>query len=336
MKLLVYSAKKFEVPYLERANKNNHHVVFTHRALDSETAHQAVGFDAISIFSGDDASLTVLEKLRDFGVKYISLRSAGYNNIHIKCAKRFGFKVANAPDYSPYSIAEHAVALLLALNRKIVLANSQVHQYNFLQDDLLGFDLNKKTVGIVGVGKIGAVMVKIMHGFGCTILANDLVQDATLIKDYGIQYVEMEELLKNSDIVSLHVPLTHDTHYFIDEGQFKAMKKSALLINTARGAVVNTTALIKALEKKKIAGYATDVYEKEIGVFFKDHSTSGDIKDDLLKQLLSMPNVLLTPHQAFVTKEALANIADITFYNIDCWAKGKESKNELGYETMIS
>lgn len=336
MKLLVYSAKKFEVPFLERANKNNHHVVFTYNALDSETAHQAVGFDAISIFSGDDASLSVLEKLRDFGVKYISLRSAGYNNIHLKCAKRFGFKVANAPDYSPYAIAEHAVALLLALNRNIVLANSQVHQYNFLQDDLLGFDLNKKTMGIVGVGNIGAIMAKIMHGFGCTILANDLIQDAKLVKDYGIQYVGLEELIKKSDIVSLHVPLTHDTHYLIDEAQLKAMKKSALLINTARGAVVNTKALINALEKKKIAGYATDVYEKEKGVFFKDHSKAGNIEDELLKQLLSLENVLLTPHQAFVTKEALANIADITFYNIDCWAKGKESKNELGYVTLIS
>lgn len=336
MKLLVYSAKKFEVPFLERANKNNHHVVFTDKALDSETAHKAVGFDAISIFSGDDASLTVLEKLRDFGVKFISLRSAGYNNIHLKCAKRFGLKVANAPDYSPYAIAEHAVALLMALNRKLVLANSQVHQYNFLQDNLLGFDLNKKTIGIVGVGNIGAIMVKIMHGFGCTILANDLVHDTSLIKDFGIQYVDMEELLKKSDVVSLHVPLTHDTHYLIDEPQLKAMKKNALLINTARGAVVHTKALISALDKREIAGYATDVYEKEKDVFFKDHSRTGDIKDELLKQLLSFDNVLLTPHQAFVTKEALANIADITFYNIDCWEKGKESKNELGYETLIS
>jgi D-lactate dehydrogenase len=336
MKLLVYSAKKFEVPFLERANKNNHHVVFTHKALDSETAQQAVGFDAISIFSGDDASLTVLEKLRDFGVKYISLRSAGFNNIHIKCAKRFGLKVANAPDYSPYAIAEHAVALLFAFNRKIVLANSQVHQYNFLQDDLLGFDLHKKTVGIVGVGKIGAIMAKIMHGFGCTILANDLVHDKTLFNNYNVNYVDLQELLKKSDVVSLHVPLTHDTHYLIDEIQLKAMKKSALLINTARGALVNTKALINALEKKEIAGYATDVYEKEKGVFFKDHSRSGDVKDELLKQLLSLDNVLLTPHQAFVTKEALANIADITFYNIDCWEKGIESKNELGYETLIS
>jgi D-lactate dehydrogenase len=336
MKLLVYSAKKFEVPFLERANKNNYHVVFTHNALDSETAYQAVGFDAISIFSGDDASLTVLEKLRDFGVKYITLRSAGYNNIHVKCAKRFGIKIANAPDYSPYAIAEHAVALLLALNRKIVVASSQVHQYNFLQDNLLGFDLNKKTVGIVGVGRIGAIMAKIMHGFGCTILSNDLAPDPFLIKDYGIQYVDLEELLTKSDIVTLHVPLTHDTHYLIDEIQLKAMKKGALLINTARGAVVNTKALINALKKNEIAGYATDVYEKEKGLFFKDHSASGDIKDHQLKELLSLHAVLLTPHQAFVTKEALANIADITFYNIDCWAKGKESKNELGYETLIS
>ena len=335
MKLLIYSAKDYEVPFLKKANTKGHKVKYTKDALDTHTAMQAVGFEAISIFSGDDASLIVLEKLRDFGVKYIALRSVGYNNIHIKSAKRFGLKVANAPEFSPHAIAEHAAGLLLALNRKIILANKQVHNYNFLQDNLLGFDLNGKTVGIIGTGKIGAVMIKIMHGFGCNILANDLVPNLSLVQQYGAVYESLEDLCSKSDIISLHVPLTHDTHYLMGGALLKSMKKEAILINTARGAVVDTKALIGALERDGIGGYGTDVYEKEKGIFFRDNSKEG-IADEPLKKLLSFPNVLLTPHQAFVTKEALTNIAETTFYNIDSWSEGSTSKNELGYETLIS
>jgi len=334
MKLLVYSAKEFEIPFLKKVNAGRHLLKFIPDALDTNTAIKAVGYEAICIFAGDDACLVVLEKLRDLGVKYIVLRSAGYNNIQIKAAKRFGLKVANAPDYSPHAIAEHTAALLLALNRKITIADRQVRQYNFDQNNLLGFDLVGKTVGVIGTGRIGSVMVKIMHGFGCEILGNDLIPNQELTQKYDVDYVDFKQLCTQSDIICLHVPLAQDTHYMVNETAFGLMKPGVLLMNTARGAIVDTKALLAALRNKSIAGYATDVYEKEKGIFFKDNSETG-ISDMNLKELLSYENVLLTPHQAYVTKEALKNIAEITFYNLDCWATGKECRNELGYETLV-
>ena len=335
MKLLVYSAKDFEIPFLNNANNKLHKVSFTKDALNSETAIQAVGHNAVSIFSGDDASSIVLEKLSDLGVRYISLRSAGYNNVHLKTAHKYGLKVANVPEYSPYSIAEHAVALLQALNRKIILADRQVHSFNFLQNNLMGFDLNGKTVGIIGTGKIGSVMAKIMSGFGCKILANDLKPDYKLVQLYDLTYTSVEKICKQSDIISLHIPLTQENYYLIDKQKLALMKPEVILINTARGALVETKELISALEEKAIGGYCTDVYEKEIGSFFKDNSTEG-IKDTQLMKLLSFPNVLLTPHQGFITKEALTNIAEVTFENLKSWEEGKPSKNELLLETINS
>ena len=334
MKLLVYSAKDFEIPFLQKANSAHHKVKYIPDALDTNTAIKAVGFEAISIFSGDDACLVVLEKLRDLGIKYITLRSTGYNNIQIKAAKRFGLQVANAPDYSPNAIAEHAVALLMAINRKIHIADRQVRSYNFEQKNLVGFDLMNKTFGIIGTGRIGSVLVKIMTGFGCKILAHDLIPNKKLVERYGVKYVNLEQIYKQSDIISINVPLNRETHYLLAETAFEIMKPEVLLINTARGAIVDTKALIKALRRNQIAGYAADVYEKEKDIFFKDNSDRG-IYDDNLKTLLSLENVLITPHQAYVTKEALNNIAEITFNNLDCWAKGETCKNELGYETLV-
>ena len=335
MKLLIYSAKDYEIPFLERANLNRHKVTYTKDALDTNTAIQSMGYKAISIFSGDDASLIVLEKLWDLGVRFITLRSAGYNNIHIKAAKRFGFKVANVPEYSPHAIAEHAIALLLAYNRRLILADSQVRSYNFSQDGLMGFNLHGKTVGIIGTGRIGSIMVKIMHGFGCKILACDLNPDNDLVELCDVTYVTLDQVCKKSDIISLHIPLTYDNYYLINKKKLALMKPDAILINTSRGAIVETKALNEALEKKNIGGYCTDVYEKEKGIFFKDKSKRG-IEDDQLKKILSLSNVLLTPHQAFMTPEALSNIATTTFENIDNWSEDKECKNELGYERIVS
>lgn len=335
MELLVYSAKDFEVPFLKKANKNVHKVTYIQEALNTHTAIKAMGFEAISIFSGDDASLVVLEKLRDLGVKYITLRSAGHNNIHIKAAKRYGLRVANTPEFSPHAIAEHATALLLALNRKIILADKQVHEYNFLLDNLMGFDLHGKTVGILGTGKIGSVMAKIMHGFGCTILACDLVPDHSLIDLYDARYTSLEELCSQSDIISLHIPLTYQNHELINSSRLDLMKKNVILINTSRGCIVHTVALIEALENGRIGAYGTDVYKREKGTFFRDNSKFG-IANKQLKKLLTFPNVLLTPHQAFVTKEAIRNIAATTFENISAWEGGKNCKNELGYGTVIT
>ena len=279
--------------------------------------------------------MIVLEKLWDLGVRYITLRSVGYNNVHIKAAKRFGFKVANTPDYSPHAIAEHAVALLLALNRKIVLADRQVHEYNFSQQGLTGCNLHGKTVGIIGTGRIGSVMVKIMHGFGCRILATDPLPHHDLVELCSVTYTHLDDLCKQSDFISLHIPLTYENYYHINKEKLRLMKPDVLLINTARGAIVDTQALLTVLENNTIGGYASDVYEKEKGIFFRDHSKNG-IEDEKLKKLLSYPNVLLTPHQAYMTDEALANIAQTTFDNIDCWAEGTKCPNELGYETIIS
>ncbi|QXP52343.1 2-hydroxyacid dehydrogenase [Cellulophaga sp. HaHa_2_1] len=328
MKILFYSSKDFEIPFLKNANTKNQELDFIPDSLTSESALKATGCNAISIFSGDDASSLVLEKLWALGVRYITLRSAGYNNLNLGVAKNYGFKVANAPDYSPYAIAEHATALLLALNRKIVTANTQVNAYNFVQDNLMGFNLRGKTVGLIGTGSIGAAMASIMHGFGCTILAYDIAPNYELETAYNLKYKSLDQLCSASDIISLHIPLTEDNHYLINKERMALMKKNVIIVNTARGAHVNTLAIIDALENKQIAGYCTDVYEKEAGTFFKDFS-SEELKDDTLKKLLSLPNVLLTPHQGYMTNEALQHIAELTFDNLNSWNENKKSRHEL-------
>lgn len=328
MNILFYSTKDFEIPFLKKANSKHQILSFTEEALTNETALKAADFEAISIFSGDDASSLVLKKLWDLGVKYIALRSAGYNNVNLTSAKNYGFKVANAPDYSPYAIAEHSIALLLALNRKISTANTQVKAYNFIQNNLMGFNLHGKTVGLIGTGSIGAAMASIMNGFGCTILAYDITPNYDLETKYNLKYTSLDRLSRESDMISLHIPLTEENRYLINKDQIAIMKKNVVLVNTARGAHVNTKDLIDALENKDIAGYCTDVYEKEAGIFFKDFSKVG-IKDKILKKLLSLPNVLLTPHQGYMTNEALQNIAQLTFSNLNSWDENKASIHEL-------
>lgn len=333
MKVLVYSAKDFEIKNIEKLNAGKHKIKFVPEALDPTTAVMAAGCDAISIFSNDDASLVVLETLWDLGVKYIALRSTGYNNVSVKSAKRIGFKVAYAPEYSPNAIAEHTVGLLLALNRKLIQANAQVKQYNFTLDNLMGFDLNGKTVGVFGTGRIGSILVKIFHAFGCKVVANDVNRNHYLESHCDLEYLPLEELCRRSDVISINAPLNYETHHIFHEPLLSAMKEDALLINTARGGIVKTEDVVAALKSGHLGGYATDVYEHERGVFFKDNSKSG-ITDELLKELISLPNVLLTPHQAFATKEALYRIAETTIYNLDCWEEGKVCKNELGFETV--
>ncbi len=334
MKVLIYSTKEFELEKLKKANNNKHKITYVSDALDSTTATLAAGYDAISIFSGDDASLVVLEILKELEVRYISLRSAGYNNVSVKSAKRIGLRVANAPEYSPHAIAEHAICLVLGWNRRLITANKQVQQYNFLLNNLIGFNLDGKTVGIIGTGRIGSILVKLFHAFGCELLATDLVHNHFLENQYDLEYVSLKELCKRSDIISINVPLTSDTHYMLNTPLFQVMKPNAVLVNTARGGIVHTGDLLKALKNGTIGGYATDVYEKEKGIFFRDNSFSG-ISDEQLKELIALPNTLVTPHQAFVTEEALQNIAETTIYNLDCWEENRTCKNELEYGTVI-
>ncbi|WP_431136832.1 2-hydroxyacid dehydrogenase [Psychroserpens mesophilus] len=328
MKVLVFSAKDFEIPYLEQANNKKHKLTFVKYALSSETAMKAAGYNAISIFSADEACLITIEKLKDFGVKYITLRSVGYDNVSLRTASRLNIRVANVPAYSPYAIAEHAVSLLLTLNRKIITSNQRIKKFNFDINHLVGFDLNNKTIGIIGTGKIGSVMTKIMHGFGCRLLGYDIEENNELVTKYNMRYTTLESLCKNADIISLHVPLNTETHQLINEDLIYQMKRGVIIINTARGSVINTEDVIKGLKNRRIGALGIDVYENEKGVFFNDYSYNIP-DDDLLITLNAMPNVLITGHHAFLTEEALTNIAETTIYNLDCWASKKETENEL-------
>tara|TARA_R100000935_G_scaffold15425_2_gene30801 strand:+ start:26028 stop:27017 length:990 start_codon:yes stop_codon:yes gene_type:complete len=328
MKVLIYSAKPFEEPLLKTANNRVHDLYFTKERLTSENAMLALNYDAISIFSADDASDIVLEKLHDFGVKFITLRSAGHDNINLKTARTLGLKVANTPEYSPNAIAEHAIALLLAYNRKLIKAQSQTLRNNFLLDNLIGFDVNKKTVGVMGTGKIGSVLVKILHGFGCKIVANDTSSDEQLIRDYEVAYISKDAIAVEAEIIFICLPLTQNTHHLFDAEYISKLKKKPIIVNVARGAIVETEEILEALNSDIISGYATDVYELEHGIFFYDRSNDAP-KDAILHQLLCHPKTVVTPHQSFATNEALQNIASATIDNLNAWDNGKHSINEL-------
>ena len=328
MKTTVFSTHKFEEPYLTSANDGKHELKLLEERLSEHTVSLAKGSDAISLFTGDDASAKVLEKLSAFGVNYIALRSAGYNHVAVEKAEDLGIKVARVPAYSPYAIAEHTVALILALNRKLIRANNRVREQNFSLNGLIGFDLNGKTVGVLGTGKIGAVLVKILHGFGCKILAYDLEEDKELKEMYGVRFTDCRTLCSEADIISLHIPLTPETRHIISAEQIERMKKGVMLINTSRGALVDTKAVIEGLKSRKIGYFGIDVYEEEEGLFFEDHSDE-ILQDDVIARLMTFPNVLITSHQAFLTNTALTNIAETTIYNIDCFENGTVSGNEI-------
>jgi D-lactate dehydrogenase len=328
MNIFIYSWKNFEQPYLAAANTAGYEIESTEAALSLQTASMANGFLAVCVFAGDDVSAPVLRELHRYGVRYIAIRAAGYDNVDLEKAAELGISVANVPAYSPYAIAEHAVALILALNRKLPLAAQQVQQHDFRVNKLVGFDLRGKMVGIIGTGKIGRIVAKILHGFGCRLLGYDIRESTELKNNYGLEYVDLSVLCRQSDIITIHTSLTSGTRYMINDSRIALMKKGVMLINTSRGACVNTQDLLQALEKGHIGYYGADVYENERGVFFYDWSKK-ELQDDHLQRLLALPDVLITPHQAFATREALTNIADTTFYNICCWEKGTRSKYEL-------
>jgi D-lactate dehydrogenase len=328
MKILFYSTKSFEIPLLQAANKQHHDLLFEVGLLSKRSAHLANGCDAVCIFTSDDASADVIETLYRGNVKHIAIRATGYDNVEIEMANDLGIRVANVPAYSPFAIAEHAMALILALNRKLALANAKVHAHNFTIEDLIGFDLKGKTVGIIGTGAIGSVLAKILHGFGCRLLGYDLLENKLLTELYGMEYVNLPTLYQQADIISLHVPLNDQTKYMIDKQAIRLMKKNVMLINTSRGGCVHTIDVMHALQNGEMGYFGADVYEKEKGVFFTDLSKE-KLKDEQLTKLINMPNVLITPHQAFATNEALSNIAATTMYNIDCWSQFQHSKNEI-------
>ena len=305
MDVLVYSTHKFEKEFLLNANGGRHNLKFVDVQLNSTTSYLAKDSKAVSIFVNDDASAEVLDILHSSGVRFLALRSAGYNNVNLEKARQLGFKVARVPAYSPYAVAEHAVALMLALNRKLIRANNRVHELNFSLDGLTGFDMNGKTAGIIGTGQIGAVVARILHGFGCRILAVDQTENAELKSKYQVEYTDYATLYKESDIITLHVPLLPETRYIINENIIAKMKRGVMLINTSRGALVNTKDVINGLKSGQIGYLGIDVYEEEAGLFFEDHSED-IVQDDVLSRLLTFRNVLITSHQAFFNRNCSA------------------------------
>lgn len=323
MKVALFSTHQFEKNYLMEANAGKHELQFFEEKLSTKTAILAKGAEAVSIFVSDDASADVLHILKENGVRYLALRSAGFNHVDLTVADELSIGIARVPEYSPYSVAEHTVALMLALNRKIIRANNRVRDLNFSLNGLIGFDVNGKTAGVIGTGKIGATLIKILHGFGCRILAFDLEENQELIEKYDIKYVPLPTLFQQSDIISLHVPLTPETRYLIDNNSIAQMKKGVMLLNTSRGGLVHTQAVINALKTGQIGYFGMDVYEEEEGLFFEDHSEQ-ILQDDVIARLMTFPNVLITSHQAFLTGTALQNISDTTIKNLDNFAIGKK------------
>lgn len=328
MKILIYSVKDFEQDFLKKANIHQFEVHHTEKSLSPATAAMAEGYDAVSIFTHDDARSEVLHLLSKAGVQYIAIRAAGYDNVDLEVAGTLGIKVANVAAYSPYSVAEHAISMILALNRKLIRADRQVHDHDFTVSGLIGFDLNGKTAGIIGTGTIGKVAARILHGFGCRLLGFDVNPDQELVKQYNLRYTSLESLCRESDIITIHLCLTDKTRHLVNKRVLDYMKKTAILVNTARGPITDTAALIECLEEQRIGAVGLDVYEHEKGIFFQDHS-SKKIDDPMLLKLLQFPNVLVTPHQAFATVEALQNIAGTTFLNLHCWDTGLQPENEL-------
>lgn len=328
MKVAIYSTKKYERVYLEKSNRGKHDFLFLEESLSPDTAELAKGCEAVCIFTNDDAGSESLKNLAKVGVKSMATRAAGYDNIDLNEAQDLNIPVANVPEYSPYAIAEHTIAMILAMNRKIVQADHQVKNYNFALDNLIGFDLHGKTVGIIGLGKIGRIVAKILHGFGCNLIGYDVTENKELTSAYGLEYVSLGKLCKQADIITLHTPLNDHTRYIINKANLQLMKKGVMIVNTGRGGLLNTADALEALKDGKIGYLGLDVYEKEKGLFFYDHSSELP-QDDLFARLLTYKNVLITGHQAFLTENALGNIADTTIYNLDCFQKSERSIHEL-------
>ncbi len=333
MNLAVFSAKPYDREYLSQAattlastHHGPHTITFHDFALSSETVALARGADAVCVFVNDVLSEPTLAALHAEGVRAVLLRCAGYNNVDLDAAERLGLVVANVPSYSPEAVAEFAVALVQTLNRKTHRAYNRVREGNFSLEGLLGRTLAGKTVGVVGTGKIGLAFARIMKGFGCRLLAFD-PYPGTAFGELG-EYAPLEKLLAESDVVSLHCPLTESTKHIMNGKTLGVMKKGAMLVNTSRGALVDTESVIAALKSKQLGGLALDVYEAEGALFYQDRSAE-IIEDDVLMRLMTFPNVLVCGHQAFFTEEALTEIAECTIRNLDDFSNGMPCKNSL-------
>lgn len=324
MKIAFFSTKSYDREFFDRY-VTTHEIIYFEARLNHQTANLAAGCTAVCVFVNDKLSAHVISELKMLGVQLIALRCAGFNNVDLAAAKENGIAVVRVSAYSPYAVAEHSVALILTLNRKTHKAYNRVREGNFSLERLTGFDLHDKTVGVIGTGKIGQVFCDIMLGFGCKVLAFDLVaHQPTAAK--GVEYLPLIDIFQRADIISLHCPLTEQTKYLINAQTIAMMKEGVMLINTSRGALINTTAAIDGLKSRRIGYLGLDVYEQEEKLFFKDLSEN-IIQDDDIMRLLSFPNVLITSHQAFFTEEALTQIATITLANVDEFAAGGKLTN---------
>src|SRR6187402_627708 len=328
MKIAVFSAQPYDRQFLDAANvAEGHELHYFEAALGPESVALAAGFEGVCIFVNDVANAGVLEALKAGGTGLVALRCTGFNNVDLAAAARVGIKVVRVTDYSPNSVAEHAVALLLAINRKTHRAYNRTRDSNFSLDGLMGFDLNGKTAAVVGTGKIGRVFARIMLGFGCTVIGHDPYPSAEF-EGLGARYADPGEIGSNADIISLHCPLTPDNHHLINARSLARMKRGALLVNTSRGGLVDTDAAIDALKSGQLGGLALDVYEQEAGVFFRDLSSS-IVTDDVLQRLIAFPNVIVTGHQAFFTREAISTICETTLRSASEFDREAPLSNEV-------
>lgn len=336
MRIAFFSAHPFEKAFFEEESAHHaHHLTYFESALSEQTAPLAQGFDAVCCFVTDQLNAPVLRKLSALGVRLIALRSAGYNKVDLPEAARLSLPVVRVPAYSPHAVAEHAVGLLLCLNRKIHKAYARVREQNFSLEGLMGFDLFGKTVGVVGTGRIGSAFAQIMRGFGCNVLGYDPEPSAELVKTGVLHYAPLDSLFERSDVLSLHSPLLPETKHLVDARRLGLMKPGAILINTGRGGLIDSSALIDALKSGHLGGAALDVYEEEDGVFFENLSERV-IQDDVLVRLMTFPHVLLTAHQAFFTQEALSNIAQTTLQNISDFQARRPLLHEVRAETHLA
>ena len=330
-KILFYDAKPYDWKVFDEVNKDyGFKIEYFNGHLNNSTASLSKGYNSVCAFVNDRVDRKNINTLKDCGVELIALRSAGYNNVDLKAAYQ-SIHVVRVPAYSPYAVAEHAVALMLSLNRKIHRAYYRIRDGNFSINGLLGFDMHQKTLGVIGLGKIGKCLINIAFGFGMKVVVYDKFEDENYAKEKAFQYVSLEELYKASDIISLHCPLNSETNHLINQESIREMKKGVMIINTGRGKLIKTEALIEGLKNGMVGSAGLDVYEEESEYFFEDFSDSM-IEDDVLARLLTFPNVLITSHQGFFTKEALGNIAKTTLENIKEYFEGGFLKNEICYQ----
>lgn len=332
MDVAVFNTKAYDRRFLAAANGGRHRLTFLEPHLDASTVPLARGHEAVCVFVNDVLDRAVLSALKASGIRLVALRSAGFNNVDLAAAREFGLQVARVPAYSPHAVAEHTLALILTLNRRIHRAFNRVREGNFALDGLIGFDLHGKVAGVIGTGTIGAIVARILLGFGCRVIAHDMRADPDL-EAAGVTYVPLNDLFAEARVITLHCPLTPDTHHIVNAATIARMQPGVMLVNTSRGAVIDTAAVLEGLKDGRIGALALDVYEEEADLFFEDLSDRF-IGDDLFARLLTFPNVLITGHQAFLTEEALTNIAATTVANVTAFEETGHPVHAVSVERL--